>query len=539
MSEVRRVVDVAVIGSGGAALVAALRARDRGASVAVIEKSARIGGTTAVSGGVLWIPRNAHMRELGVEDSRDEALAYLRRVGFGQTTSELLEAFVDRAPEMVGYLETRTALRFSAVRRPDYHPEWDGSKSSGRSLDNAPFHSSALGRHQDLLRRSPHYPPITYQERYQWARAENFDWELVARRIEGGVLTLGAALVGGLLKACLDSGVEFFVGTRARRLVRRDGRVSAVRATDGAGTTLAFEVTKGAVIASGGFEWNPRMTAHFLRGPLAAPATPPWNTGDGILMGIDVGANIGNMNEAAWFPVIRIPGEEYDDQPVARLIVEERSKPGSIVVNRRGRRFVNEACSYDDFGRSFHVFDPDAYGYANVPAYLVFDERFRRRYNVTTAMPGDAPPAWFTKGNTPGELARALGIDGSALRTTIRRFNALAARGEDADFRRGASAHDRFNGDPEHRPNPCLGPLDTPPFFAVELLPGSVSTKGGLLCDAGARVLDVADEPIPGLFACGNAMASSMGIGYPGAGGMLGPGMTFGYIAGDRVASDG
>ena len=538
MTEGRRVVDVLITGSGGAGLVAALRASDRGARVAVIEKSDKIGGTTAVSGGVLWIPRNHHMSEVGVEDSRDAALTYLRRAAFGQTTDELLEVFVDRSPEMVRYLEARTMLRFSAVRRPDYHPEWDGARSSGRSLDNAPFDSSELGRHRELLRRSPHYPPITYQERYQWVRAERFDWALVAERIERGVLTLGAALCGGLLKACLDSGVAFFVGTRAQGLVRRGGRVSAVRATGGAGEAIEFEVQRGVVIASGGFEWNPRMTAHFLRGPLTAPATPPWNTGDGILMGLAVGANVGNMNEAAWFPVIRIPGEEYDGQPVARLIVEERSRPGSIVVNRRGRRFVNEAASYDDFARSFHVFDPERYDYANLPAYLVFDQRFHQRYNVTTVLPGDAPPAWFAQGDTPAELARALGIDASGLEAAIARFNELAARGEDGDFHRGASAHDRYNGDPEHRPNPCLGPLDTPPFFAVELLPGSVSTKGGLVCDADARVLDVADRPIPGLFACGSAMASSVGIGYPGAGGMLGPGMTFGYIAGERVASD-
>jgi 3-oxosteroid 1-dehydrogenase len=538
MAETRRVVDVAIVGSGGAGLLAALRAVDRGARVAVLEKSDSIGGTTAVSGGVLWVPRNHHMPEVEVEDSREAALAYLRRGAFGQTTDELLEAFVDRSPEMVRYLETRTVLRFSGVRRPDYHPEWDGGRSAGRSLDNAPFDSSSLGRHRELLRRSPHYPPITYRERYQWVRAERFDWALVAERMERGVLTLGAALCGGLLKACLESGVEFLVGTRAQGLVRRDGRVSGVQATGPRGEAIRLEVRRGVVIASGGFEWNPRMTAHFLRGPLAAPATPPWNTGDGILMGMAVGANIGNMNEAAWFPVIRIPGEEYDGHPVARLIVEERSRPGSIVVNRKGRRFVNEAASYDDFARSFHVFDPDAYGYANLPAHLVFDQRFHERYNVTTVLPGDAAPAWFARADTPADLARALGVDGPALEATIARFNALAARGEDPDFRRGASAHDRFNGDPDHRPNPCLGPLDTPPFYAVELLPGSVSTKGGLMCDTAARVLDVADRPIPGLFACGNAMASSVGIAYPGAGGMLGPGMTFGYLAGDRAAQD-
>jgi succinate dehydrogenase/fumarate reductase flavoprotein subunit len=282
------------------------------------------------------------------------------------------------------------------------------------------------------------------------------------------------------------------------------------------------------------------MCAHFLRGPLTAPATPPWNTGDGILMGMDVGANLGSMNEAAWFPVIRIPGEEYDGRAVARLIVEERSRPGSIIVNRSGRRFVNEATSYNEIARAFHVFDPASYASANLPAWLVFDDGYRRRYSVATVMPGQPVPPWMTAADTLATLAGKLGIDGAALEATVHRFNAQASEGRDPDFGRGESAHDRFNGDVDHRPNPCLGPLTAPPFHAVELLPGSVSTKGGLLGDAQARVLGVDDDPIPGLYACGNAMASAVGIGYPGAGGMLGPGMTFGYIAGGEVGvSDG
>ena len=538
MNESVHAFDVVVIGSGGAGLVAALRALDRGARVAVIEKSKLVGGTTAMSGGVLWVPGNHLMADVGGEDSPEEALTYLRRVAFGQSTEELLRAFVDAAPEMVRYLETRTPLRFAAVRRPDYHPEWEGGKLAGRSLDVEPFDATQLGPQRALLRASPHYPPITYRERYAWGRPEKFDWPLIAERMARGIVTLGAALVAGLLKSCLDSGVQVFTEMRARELIRRSGRVAGVRVSDAEGRPVAFDAARAVVVASGGFEWNRRMEKDFLRGPELAPATSPWNTGDGILMGAGIGASLGNMNEAAWCPMVQIPGEEYDGHPVSRLIVEERSRPGSIIVNRHGRRFVNEATSYNSIVRSFHVFDPAAYDWANLPAYLVFDQRFRQRYNVTTVMPGDPTPPWMTAGETLEALARALAIDPRGLEATVERFNAFAARGTDPDFHRGESAHDRFNGDPERGPNPCLGPLDTPPFFAVPLLPGTVGTKGGLRCDGSARVLDVEDAVIPGLYACGAAMASSMGIGYPSAGGMLGSGMTFGYLAGDAAGAE-
>jgi len=538
MSESSQAFDVVVMGSGGAGLLAALRARDRGARVAVIEKSRLVGGTTAMSGGVLWIPGNHLMADVGGADSPEETLTYLRRVAFGQSTEELLRAFVDAGPEMVRYMEKRTPLRFAAVPRPDYHPEWEGGKLTGRSLDVEPFDTTQLGPRRALLRTSPHYPPITYRERYAWGRPEKFDWPLIAERMARGIVTLGAALVAGLLKSCLDSGVEVFTEMRARELIRRSGRVAGVRASDAAGRPVTFDAARAVVVASGGFEWNRQMGKHFLRGPELAPATSPWNTGDGILMGAGIGAGLGNMNEAAWCPMVQIPGEEYDGHPVSRLIVEERSRPGSIIVNRHGRRFVNEATSYNSIVRSFHVFDPAAYDWANLPAYLVFDQRFRQRYNVTTVMPGDPTPPWMTTGETLPALARALAIDPLGLEATVERFNAFAARGTDPEFHRGESAHDRFNGDPEREPNPCLGPLDTPPFFAVPLLPGTVGTKGGLWCDGSGRVLDVEEAVIPGLYACGSAMASSMGIGYPSAGGMLGSGMTFGYLAGDAAGEE-
>ena len=530
--------DVIVIGSGGPGLVAALRARDRGRRVAVLEKTDRIGGTTAVSGGMLWVPGNHHMRELGILDSRDEALRYLRRVAGGQSTEDLLQTFVDRAPEMARYLEARTPIRLTPLARPDYHPEWEGGKPAGRTLDHEPFDAAVLGAYRDRVRRGPHYPPLTYSERHRWVSPEDFDWELIARRLDAGILTLGGALVGGLLKACLEAGVEIVLDTAAAALSRGPRGVSAVTATARDGTEVVFTAARAVIVASGGFEWQPHMKRHFLRGPELASATPPSNTGEGILMAMAVGAALGNMNEAAWFPVIRIPGEEYDGHPVARLIVDERCKPGSIIVNRQGRRFVNEAMNYNDIIRRFHDFDPAAYDHPNLPAHLVFDERFRSRYNVATALPSDAPPAWFKTGPGLDELAAAAGIDPAGLRATIARFNGHAVRGVDPDFRRGQSAHDRYYGDAGHEPNPSLGPLDTPPYFAVEILPGSGGTKGGLLCDAAGRVQDAQGHPIPRLYACGNAAAHSMGMGYPGAGGMLGPSMTFGYIAGDSAGAE-
>lgn len=529
--------DVVVVGSGGAGLVAALAAHDGGSRVVVLEWAPVFGGTTAVSGGMLWIANHPLMAAFGASDSREEALVYLRRLALDQVDEALLEAFVDVGPDLVRYLLDATPVRLYPIGRPDYHPDWPGGKSGGRTLDNRPFDAKQLGEYAALVRRGAHFPPLTYEERHAWRDVTNFDWTLLAQRIADDVRTLGGALVAALVKGCLDRGITLCHSTRARRLELRGGAVVGVHA-ERAGRPLAIQARQAVIIASGGFEWNDDMKRHFLRGPELAAVSPPWNYGDGIRMGMAAGAALGVMNEAWWVPVVRIPGEEYDGQPLARHIIDERSQPGSIMVNQAGRRFVNEACNYNDLAKVYHVFDPDRYDYPNIPSYLIFDHTFKTKYAVATVMPGDDAPAWWARGDTLRELAERAGIDPAGLEETVRRFNRYAAEGNDPEFRRGATANDRYYGDARHGPNPCLGPLVTPPFYAVEVTVGSLGTKGGLRIDPRARVCHALGGVVPRLYACGNAAASVTGAGYPGAGGTLGPALVFGYIAGQQAARE-
>lgn len=530
--------DVLVLGSGAAALVAAIRATDEGAEVLVLERSDKIGGTSAVSGGVVWIPNNHHMPEVGITDTPEEAWAYLRRLHAGSSNEALLGAFIDWGPRMVKYLEENTPVRFAAMLYPDYHPTWEGAKPGGRSLDNEPFDSQQLPPDvARVLRRGPLLGPFTHREATRWGLVTNFDFALMARRVQEKVLTLGTALVGALTLGCVQRGIPVYRGVRARKLLLEGGRVAGVEAEQD-GRVVRFSARKAVVIATGGFEWNEEMKRQFLRGPEMAPTTPPYNEGDGILMGMAVGSRLGRMAEAWWMPALRVPGEEYEGRALHRLLINERTYPGSIIVNRAGKRFVNEACNYADLGRAFHVFDPQTYDYANIPAYLIFDDRYRSRYHLATIMPGDEMPDWVARGDTPRDLAVKIGVDPDGLADTLDRFNRFAREGVDPDFHRGENIYEQFYGDPEVKPNPSLAPIETGPFYAVEVLPGSLGTKGGLEINARAQVLNVWGDVIPGLYACGNVAAAVTGSGYGGAGGTLGPGMTFGFLAGMHAAAE-
>jgi len=531
--------DVLVLGTGAAALVAAIRAHDGGAQVLVLERSDKIGGTTSVSGGVVWVPNNHHMAEVGIPDSEEEAWTYLRRLHGGSSNEELLAAFIEWGPKMVRYLEERTPVRFAAMEKyPDYHPDWEGGKPGGRSLDNEPFDSKRLPPEvAKRIRKGPLLGPFTHREASTWGPVRNFDFVLMANRVRDKILTLGTALIAALTLGCVERSIPIELGVRARRLLVEDGRVVGVEAEEN-GQTVRFRARKAVVIATGGFEWNEDMKKQFLRGPELAPTSPPFNEGDGILMGMAVGARLGRMNDAWWMPSIQLPGEEYEGRQLNRLLINERAYPGSIIVNRAGRRFVNETCNYADLGKAFHVFDPSTYDYPNIPAYLIFDERYHSRYHLATVMPGDEMPGWVAQGNTPQELAEKIGVDPAGLAATIERFNRFAGEGVDHDFGRGGTIYERHYGDPDVGPNPTMAPLDTPPFYAVEVRPGSLGTKGGLEVNGKAQVLNVWGEVIPGLYACGNAAAAVTGAGYGGAGGTLGPGMTFGFLAGMHAAAE-
>jgi 3-oxosteroid 1-dehydrogenase len=519
--------DIVVMGSGAAGLTAALFAAQSGARVLVLEKSPLFGGTSAISGGQVWIPNNHHMP--AASDSPALANEYLAQVTLGEVDAELLASFVESAPRMLAEVERLTPLRFAPVDRPDYHSEWRGSRW-GRSLEPLPFDMAPLADLACAIRRSPYRLPLTSAENKRSDVAE-----IAHKRKTLDHTTQGVALVGGLVHGCTRGGVEMSTQCSVIRIERHAAGLLDVH-VDREGRTCVVRA-KAIVIAAGGFEWNDDLKHAFLPCPDEGAASPPWNVGDGLRIGLAAGAALANMPQAWWSPVFRVPGEAYDGHPLVRNIVRELALPGSILVNADGRRFVNEASSYNALGKAFQVFDPGRNAYPNRRAWLVFDDAFRRRYPVATMAPGQEGPAWFARGESVQQLARSAGINAAELQHTVERFNAMARAGRDQDFGRGDAKHDQYHGDAT-QPHPNLGPLAEPAFHAVPIFLGNLGTKGGLKTDAQGRVRSLAGGAVPGFFACGNAAASWMGPGYPGAGGSLGPIMTAAFLCGAAAAND-
>ncbi|HEX4460708.1 MAG TPA: FAD-dependent oxidoreductase, partial [Polyangia bacterium] len=411
--------DVLVIGTGGAGLAAALAAHQGGAKVTIIEKASKIGGTTAVSGGVLWIPTNHHMREAGIDDSRAEALAYVTRLSDGRSDPKLIELFLDEAPQMLKFIEEATPVKFTALPRyPDYHPEFTGAKPGGRSLDPGLFDTNTLGAWKDKLRKSPVFgmTAMSVTEATDWgvfAKPRALPFKLLGQRFSQGLVCYGGALVGGLLKGLLDKGIEPLLSTAAKELLVEDGRVVGLRA-ERDGKDFVISAKKGVILASGGFEWSKELVARFLGGQLTHPNSPPTNEGDGLKMAMALGADLGNMSEAWWCPSVDVPGEEYDGVQLHRGDFAIRSLPHSIIVNKRGQRFVNEAHNYNDMMKPFFGFDPVAYERPNLPAWLILDQQFVERYALLTVIPGMPVPEWIRRADSLSALAQLLGVDAGA-----------------------------------------------------------------------------------------------------------------------------
>lgn len=534
--------DVVVVGSGGAGLAAALAAATGGCSVVVLERSGLFGGTSAMSGGSLWIPNNRRMRALGMADSREEALEYLRHLSLGRVADVLLEAYVDGCNGLIAFLEEHTGLEFEAnATHPDYQPELPGAKLAGRTLHPSLYDSRRLGEQQAALRAGPISLPLT-QEDLEAIRkrttSDSVDWDfgMVAKRMEQGIVGLGRALVGELMEACVRRGVTLVSNARATVLQREGARVRGVLAERN-GEPERFEAGLGVVLASGGFEWNRTLIERFLGVPLDAPSSVPTNEGDGLSMAMAAGAALGNMTEAWWAPSLTIPGETYEGVQTHRYTTDLRSLPGSIVVNSRGRRFMNEAVNYSDAPRAMMHFDPASYTYANLPCFLILDAQFRRSYSIATISPSRRTPSWLAEEPTLRALAARLGIDPDGLEVEVEAFNRHAMERHDPAFHRGEGLYDRYGGDTRVQPNPSLRPLGEGPYYGVELKIGALGTKGGPLTDEHAQVLDAYGRLIPGLFAAGNAAASVFGPGCPGAGAALGSALTFGYLAGSALAA--
>jgi 3-oxosteroid 1-dehydrogenase len=507
--------------------MAALSAAAQGARVLVLEKSSLIGGTTAISGGQVWIPSNRHLSARSA-DSTTEAKAYLCAVTLNEVDEDLIDAFLQMGPLTIECIEALTPLRFFQLQRPDYHSSWVGAKV-GRSLEPEPLSLGRMGPVAVRVRRSPHRPPLTSVE----IRAGQTT-DLVAERRRNECVTQGVALVAGLLQGCLDLGVQVRCNSKVDGLIR-----VAPTSTE----VLVHGLDQGkwschassAVIASGGFEWNQRLKNAFLGCVDEGAASPPWNEGDGLRIGLAAGAAVAQMTQSWLSAAFSVPGETYDGEPLVRNIVRELALPGSILVNADGKRFANEASSYNAIGKAFQIFDAALNRYVNKRAWLVFDEAFKRRYTVATVAASAEVPPWFFRGDSPQTLAQRAGIDADGLVATLERFSQMARKGVDSEFGRGDTAHDRYSGD-ESRAHPNLGEITTPPFYAVPIFLGNLGTKGGLVTDRDGQVRDMDDAPIPGLFACGNAAASWMGPGYPGAGGSLGPTLTAAHLCGIAAA---
>lgn len=523
--------DVVVLGTGGAGLTAALTAAVNGASVAVYEKAATVGGTTAVSGGVVWIP--AHNRSPDGELTVTDALRYLRAQSFGSMDEALVETFVRTGPAMLDFVEAHSGLRFEiATGFPDYKPELPGGRpSGGRSLSAAPYDLALLGDWRDRITSFP----------ADWSNV-GFDAETRARLHadvdEGADLCVaGTALIAGLLRGLLDLGVTPQTSAQAVELIAQGGGIVGVR-IDVAGREQAVRARRGVVLGTGGFEWNPLWVKAFLRGPMHGAVSPPNNTGDGLRMAMAHGAELANMGEAWWVPIVQIPDDTIDGYQRSRSVRLERTRPRSVMVNRAGKRFVNEACDYNSMAGAFHYLDPRG-GFVNDPAWMVFDSLHLKRYGFLGVAPGEPVPEWFCASADFAELGAKTGIDPDGLARTIDNWNRSVAGGSDPDFGRGSSAYDGYWGD-EHATTPAgktLGPIDTAPYYAVPISVGAMGTKGGPRTDRDGRVLHVSGAPIPGLFAAGNAMAGVTGRAYGGAGGTIGPAMVFGFRAGHRAAT--
>jgi succinate dehydrogenase/fumarate reductase flavoprotein subunit len=553
--------DLLVVGSGAGGLSTAVTAAALGLQVLVVEKEPVLGGTTAWSGGWMWIPRNPLAVGAGLRETLQGPRDYLRHELGAQYDESRIEAFLAHGPRMVDFFRGSTALDFidgNAV--PDFHGASPGAATGGRSVCAAPFDARALGPALAYLR-----PPldlisflgmgIAASELKHFFNAMR-SWSAfgyVARRVSAHVkdlllhrrgmrLVAGNALVGGLLQSALDRGVQLRVSSPVQRLITENGRVTGAVLRTAQGE-VQVHARRGVVLACGGFPHDAARRAALLGDEALAAAlwsaAPAGNTCDGLRLGEGAGGAVERSlaSPIAWAPVSLVPRRDGSVGHFPHLV--DRAKPGVIAVRADGRRFTNEADSYHDFTSALIRATPAG----EAPqAWLLCDHRFIRRYGLGRARPAPVPlgpllrSGYLRRGRDLRALAEACGIAADALQATVEQFNADALLGRDTAFGRGDTPYNRVQGEAEQRPNPCLAPLGQGPFYAVRIVPGSLGTFAGLRTDASARVLDGTGAPMAGLWAVGNDMASVMGGHYPSGGITLGPAMTFGFIAAHDAA---
>jgi 3-oxosteroid 1-dehydrogenase len=545
--------DVVVVGSGGAGMTAALAAAHHGLTVVLIEKAATFGGSTARSGGGIWVPNNEVLRKAGVPDTPELAQTYLAHVVDGDGISpQRQQAFLEHGPAMISFVQRHSPLKLMWVPGySDYYPEAPGGLACGRSLEPVPFPGRKLGA--ELASLTPHYLPApdgvaVTQLEYRWlslgTRHPRAIWtglrvagRTVRSRLLGlHLLGLGQALAAGLRAGLLAKDVPLWLSTPMTGLRIADGRVTGVEVVRD-GSPAVIGARRGVILTAGGFERNAEMRRRYQRAPIGADWTTGAlsNTGEVITAGEAAGAGLALMDDAWWGPSIPLPSGPY-------FCLAERSLPGCIFVNGTGQRFVNECAPYVDAVHAMYAGHTE--DSPQVPCWMIVDQRYLSTYAFAGRPPGrPLPGRWYKAGvahraPTIGELAGKIGLDGETLAKTVTRFNEFAQAGRDEDFHRGESAYDNYYGDPRVRPNPNLAPLARPPFYAFKIVPGDLGTKGGLLTDERARVLRADGTVIPGLYAAGNVSAAVMGHSYAGAGATIGPAMTFGYIAALDLAAE-
>lgn len=548
-------VDVLVVGSGAGAMTAALRSAHGGAQVLMIEKSRHYGGTSATSGGGLWIPCNHLMPGVGIEDNDADALRYLTALTGDDVPRANVEAFVAHGRRMLEWLSGNSEVRYMAMQHyADYYQELPGARPGGRSIDPLPYDARELGddflnmqqSHRQtrvlglmgytniegavLLSKAPGWFQLVVKLALQYF--SDIPWRL--RSMRSRRLTMGNALIGRLRKSLRAFDVPIWLRCPALELIRGDDGVIGVKA-ERDGKPVFIRARRGVILGSGGFEHSQTLRTKYLPSPSRTTwsAASPHNTGDMLEAGQRIGAATALLDEAWWGPSIAVQGEDR-----ARALFTERSMPGAILVNQFGKRFVNESVAYTTAVQA--MYEP-----GNLPTYLIFDSRYKREYPFGPLLPGGMHLNWLQpahirnkllrSADSIAELADMLGVPARALGETVAQFNGFAATGKDEHYQRGENSYDLIYGDVRIGPNPCLAPLVEAPFYAIEVYPGDIGTKGGLLTDPHGQVVDAAGQPIGGLYAIGNCSASVMGRYYPGAGATLGPAMTFGFLAAEHA----
>ncbi len=556
--------DVLVVGSGNGALTSALCAREMGIKdVLVIEKQAKYGGTSALSGGGVWIPCNRYALAAGAEDSLEDAREYLRHtLPEGVVPDQIIDTYLREGPRMVEFLHQRTRVRYLSLDHyPDYYSSLPGARHGHRSMEPEPIMRDALGAEADTLQDTHHmmwlFDRIGFTQsegqqlicrlpgwtrllaRLMWDYAKDVRWWLKHRR--GRRLCTGSAGIARLRLSMIERDMPLWLNTALSQLITDDtGRVIGAEVQRN-GKTLRIEARRGVVLAAGGFEHNQSMRERYLPKPTnsAWSAGTPGNTGEVMQQAMKLGAATAQMNGAWWCSTTTTPGE-----PCPRLSIMEKSLPGNCVVDRQGKRIANESQNYMAY--QLALFKRHSQGQPAVPSWMVFDARFRAAYFVgpllTSGFKPDftLPKSYFdsgflTRANSIRELAIKTGIDPDGLHQTIKQMNEYANTGKDLEMQRGDAEYDRYYGDPTVQPNPCLAPIAQAPFYAMRIDPGDFGTQGGLVINHNAQVMNTRGEPIAGLYACGNITAATLPT-YPGPGSTLGPAMTFGWQAAKHIS---